>query len=112
MRSIARATRQMARVRLVAIKKTYMDISLLVGAFIVAGGLILWRRYNDTYYFWGSLLIGGVVLIGVLQHLSNAFLQLSDDQRVVEFYTYTVLRGMAFIAIVVHTLRKLLKPFL
>jgi hypothetical protein len=82
-----------------------MDISLLVGIGLLVVAIILWKKYDDSNYFWISLIMGGGVLIGVVEHLSESFLQLSGAQRIIEFYVYEALRGAALIATVVFGLR-------
>lgn len=64
-------------------------------------GIYLWKRNNDRDFLWYLLPIAMLFLLTVFEQLSESFLKLSEDQRVIEYFIVTALRIVAGISIII-----------
>jgi pilus assembly protein TadC len=81
----------------------------MIGIVIFLFGIFLWKKSNHPEFFWSLFPVGGVIMISILEHLSEAFSWLNDDQKVAEYYVSFTLRVIAFIAFFAITIRYLKK---
>jgi hypothetical protein len=86
-----------------------MSISLIVYLILFVAGIVIWKKNNDKRYFWYLFPVGGLIILSVLQYLLDTYLQFSESQGVIEFFIFTALRVVAFIVLLLITLRKTFK---
>lgn len=76
----------------------YTSLIIYIGLFLA--GYVIWKKYNDQEFYWSLYPVGGLLILSILDHLSNAYLQLSEGQRVIEYFAFTFLRIIAAIIII------------
>ena len=86
-----------------------MYISEIIFGGLFIAGIIIWKKYNDPRFFWYLFPAGGLLVLSILQNLSEIYLLLSDDQWAIEFFIFTALRIIAGAAFLLITLKKSFK---
>lgn len=85
----------------------YLSLAIYFGLIVV--GIVIWKKYNAPRFFWYLFPIVGLLSLSVLEHFSEIYLQLSDDQRAIKFFILTSLRIAAVIALLLITLKRSFK---
>jgi DMSO reductase anchor subunit len=83
-----------------------MYVSGIIFIALIVADIITWKKYNDRRYFWYLFPMSGLLIITVLKHLSETYLQLSGDQRAIEFFIFAGLSAVAVVALLVITLKR------
>jgi hypothetical protein len=77
---------------------------VLIYTILIFIGIYLWRKYNDSEYFWLLFPFGGLLLLDILGYLLN-FFQFSDNQQLIVFYVTFSLRIIALFTILLIVLK-------
>jgi len=76
---------------------------------LIVVDFITWKKYNDRRYFLYLFPMVGLLILTILKTLSESYLQLSGDQRAIEFFVFAGLSAVAVVALLVITLKKSFK---
>jgi hypothetical protein len=82
-----------------------MIISLVINGTLLLISLFLWRKYHNSNYLGYAVLLGVVVVARVMEYCIDTLLVLSQEQKAIEYYTLTSIRGVVVVFFLVFFVR-------
>jgi len=69
--------------------------------------LFLWRKYANKFYFWYAVQMAVLLVARIIEDALDTLLMLSENQKMIEVYILTSIRGVVLICFIVVGVRNM-----